>query len=154
MSRRLLLAAAFAALALPASAGGLEDFLNNLDVQARADRSGFSAQIGTHFQVGGAQVNLVLGQVEHPADAFMVFELGRMTGKPAEEVLRVYRQHKGRGWGELAKELGIKPGSAEFHRLKRGDFDFGGERRDGDAGPGKGRGKGHGKGHGKDHGPH
>jgi hypothetical protein len=32
-----------------------------------------------------------------------------------------YRKGKGKGWGELAKSLGIKPGSREFHALKRDD---------------------------------
>ena len=32
----------------------------------------------------------------------------------------VYERDHGQGWGNIAKRMGIKPGSAEFHRLKRG----------------------------------
>jgi hypothetical protein len=49
---------------------------------------------------------------------------------------------KGQGWGVIAKSLGIKPGSPEFHALKRGDFVFNGKPREV---PGKGKGKGKGK---------
>ncbi len=133
--------------AAPASAGGLEDFLSNLNIEARADLNGFSARVSSQFSVGGAQVRVVLDSVQEPADAFMVFQLGRMTRRPPEEVLRVYREHKGKGWGALAQELGIKPGSAEFHALKKGDFRLEGSP---DEGRGKGKGKGRGRGHNKD----
>ncbi|WP_169732719.1 hypothetical protein [Holophaga foetida] len=46
----------------------------------------------------------------------------------------------------MAKELGIKPGSAEFHALKRGDLRFDGRPQ---GGQGKGKDKERGKGHGK-----
>jgi hypothetical protein len=57
--------------------------------------------------------------------------------------------NKGKGWGVIAKNLGIKPGSAEFHALKRGDLSFTGEpgAGEGQKGQGKGKGKGRGKGH-------
>ena len=51
----------------------------------------------------------------------MVFRLGEMSGKPIEDVITKYKSGKGKGWGSLAKSLGIKPGSAEFHSLKRGE---------------------------------
>jgi hypothetical protein len=35
-------------------------------------------------------------------------------------VIDQYRSDKGKGWGVLAKTLGIKPGSREFHALKDG----------------------------------
>ena len=39
---------------------------------------------------------------------------------PPEHVVDQYRKNKGQGWGVIAKSLGIKPGSAEFHALKEG----------------------------------
>jgi hypothetical protein len=122
--------------------GGLEVFLDNLNVQARTDQSGFSARISAQFGVPLPQVHAVLGSVAVPADAFMVFQLGQMANRPPDVVLRNYQSNRGRGWGVIAKSLGIKPGSAEFHALKRGDFELTG-------GPGAGKykmktkGKGH-----------
>jgi hypothetical protein len=135
-----------AALTAPAAEDGLTRFLSSLNVQARADSSGFSARLSTQFNVGEAQVKLVLGQVQDPADAYMVLQLGKMTRRPPEEVLPLYTRHRKGGWGAIAKECGIKPGSAEFQALKRGDFRLeGGEDRD----EGRGRDKEHGKGKGK-----
>jgi hypothetical protein len=77
----------------------------------------------------------------------MVFQLGQMSGKQPEKVVTVYQAGKGKGWGAIAKDLGIKPGSAEFHALKNGDLVFDGKPVESGAAPGKGRGKG--KGHNK-----
>jgi hypothetical protein len=46
----------------------------------------------------------------------------------------------------IAKNLGIKPGSKEFHELKKGDFTSGKETGES---TGKGKKNGKGKGHGK-----
>jgi len=133
------------ALAVPAMAGGgLEAFLRNVNIQARADINGFAVKVSAQFGVPEAQVRVVLGKVSEPADAFMVFQLGQMARQPTDTVMRLYKSGKGRGWGVLAKELGIKPGSAEFHALKSGDLHFGVGRED-QSGPGKRRGKGRGK---------
>ena len=119
---------------------GLEDFLSHVNIQARADMNGFAVQVSAQFGIPEAQVRVVLGQVSEPADAFMVFQLGQMTRQPTETVLNVYQSGKERGWGELAKELGIKPGSAEFHALKSGDLHYGTDRGD-QPNHGKGKGK-------------
>jgi hypothetical protein len=131
-----------------AFAGGLEDFLSNVNVQARVDLPGFSAKISTQFGVPLPRVQAVVQSVREPADAFMVFQLGQMSGQSPDRVLAVYTPRKNKGWGVIAKELGIKPGSAEFHALKSGNLSFTGVPA-GSESPGKGKGKGHGKGHNK-----
>ena len=136
MALTLLCGSAFAS-------GGLDNFLSNLNIQARADLPGFSARVSAQFGIPLAQVHATIGTVREPADAFMVFQLGHMTGNPPERVMEVYESHRGKGWGVIAKRLGIKPGSAEFHALKRGDFALTGEPA---GGPGNGHGKGKNKG--------
>jgi hypothetical protein len=91
-----------------------------MNVRAEADRNGFRAQISTRFKIGNAEVKVVLGNVDSPADAYMVLRLGEMSGKPVDFVLKQYQAQKGKGWGVLAKSLGIKPGSPEFKALKAG----------------------------------
>jgi len=130
-------------------AGGLEDFLSSVNVQARIDLPGFSAKISNQFGVPLPQVQAVIQTVREPADAFMVFQLGQFSGRQPDTVMDVYSRGKGKGWGVIAKELGIKPGSAEFHALKSGNLHFTGAPATGDTSPGKGKGKGHGKGHNK-----
>jgi len=120
------------------------DWTKNLNIRADADPSGFRAQLSTRFKIGDAQVKVVLDNVGDPADAYMVLRLGEMSSKSTDYVLQKYKSNKNKGWGILAKDLGIKPGSKEFHALKRG-HDLGGSY-DKDQGGNHGHGK---KGKGK-----
>ena len=117
-------------------AGDLDSFVGSLNVQARADLPGFKAQLSAQFGVPVAHVDTVFAAVQTPADAYMVMKVGQVAKQPQEVVLREYQANKGKGWGVIAKNLGLKPGSPEFHELKKG-VDGGG--------PGKGHGKGKGK---------
>jgi hypothetical protein len=128
------------------AAGGLDSFLSNLNIQARADMQGFSVKLSAQFGVPLPQVQAVITTASAPADAFMCFQLGYMTQTSYEKVVQVYQGNRGKGWGVIAKSLGIKPGSPEFHALKRGDFVFNGEPMEARS---KGNGKGKGKGHNK-----
>jgi len=109
----------FISLAAGASAGDF-DWIKDLDIQAQADLSGFKATLATRFKIGNAEVNAVLSNVPDPADAYMVLRLGEMSSRPTEYVIEQYKSGKNKGWGALAKSLGIKPGSREFEALKNG----------------------------------
>lgn len=120
------------------------DWIKDFNIQAEADPSGFRARLETRFKIGDAQIKIVLDNVEKPADAYMVLRLGEMSNQPTENVIEEYKSGKGRGWGALAKRLGIKPGSKEFHALKRG-HDLYSEKRNGKSkrkGKSKSKGKG------------
>lgn len=103
----------------PAKAGDFE-WLNNLQVRADADASGFNLSLASRFHIGNTEINAVLGRVGRGADAYMIFRLAELSHHPYDHVLSVYQNNKQQGWGKMAKELGIKPGSAEFHQLKNG----------------------------------
>jgi hypothetical protein len=112
-------------------------WMPDFNLQAQADPSGFRARIATRFNIGDAQITTVLSNFPQPADAYVALRLGEMSGNPIDVVTTRYQESKGMGWGKLAKSLGIKPGSREFHALKRGDDLYGGK--------GKKQGKGEGK---------
>lgn len=99
-------------------------YVSDLDVFARANLGDYKVQLGARFGTSSSQVDFVLSNVDRPADAAIVLWLGDRCRQPLDRVLRVYRSHKSKGWGEVAKGLGIKPGSAEFHALKAGNLDF------------------------------
>jgi len=128
------------------------DWMTDFNISAEADPSGFRAVLAARFNLGDAQINAVLSNVERPADAYMVFRFGEISAKPTEYVIERYRSEKGKGWGALAKSLGIKPGSKEFHALKRGDDIYNnndmdkGKDKDKNKNSGNGKGKGKGKG--------
>ena len=121
------------------------DWMKNFNVRAEADLLDFRARLAARFNIAGVQVEAVLSNCGSPADAYVVCALGHMAGKPPEYVAERYRYGKDKGWGALAKSLGIKPGSKEFHALKNGNDFY----EDNNNGKGKGKDKGKGKGKGK-----
>ena len=118
------------------------DWVKDFNIRAEADPSGFRAQLAARFKIGDAEIGAVLSVCDKPADAYIVLRLGEMSKRPTPYVLEKYKTDKGKGWGVLAKSLGIKPGSKEFHELKRSQDLYD------DVGKGKGKGKGGGKGKG------
>ena len=75
-----------------------------------------------------------------PADVFMTLQVASVTGKDPDVVAQSYVKNKNKGWGVIAKELGIKPGSAEFHALK-GKAKNKNKKEKGEKGKGKNKGK-------------
>ena len=55
-----------------------------------------------------------------PGDVYYACAIASVIGRPCRYVVDLYEADRGQGWGVLAQRLGIKPGSPEFHRLKRG----------------------------------
>jgi hypothetical protein len=102
-----------------AAVAGDFDWVRDFNIKAEADPSGFRARLATRFKIGDTQIKIVLNNVEKPADAYMLLRLGEMSKQPTEYVIEKYKSGKGKGWGALTKSLGIKPGSKEFHALKR-----------------------------------
>jgi len=122
-------------------------WMANFNIKAEKDLADFKAKLATRFKIGKTQVDMVFSNVDKPSDAYMIFRLGEMSSKKPEYVVDQYKAKKKQGWGALAKSLGIKPGSKEFHELKRGsDMDSGpsGISDDGSSGK-KNKGKGKGK---------
>ena len=63
-----------------------------------------------------------LMQTRHwaPGDVYFACALASALGRPCRFVVDYYDANRGQGWGVVAQRLGIKPGSPEFHRLKKG----------------------------------
>lgn len=131
--------------------------LNTMNADAKLDLGKFKANLSLSYGVPKTKVDQVFSLKVEPAEAFMIFEIGNITNKPIDDVVASYKKNKGKGWGVIAKELGIKPGSPEFHALKgksKGNKGNGGgkdkkDKKDKEEKGGKGNGKGNGKGKGK-----
>jgi len=144
----------------------LNIFLGDLNHRSYAAPNEYNSQLSAQFGVPQSLVSSLIRSVAAPSDAFMVLQLAQMLGLPHDRVLQTYNSNRGKGWGVIAKDLGIKPGSAEFHALKQGDFALTGtpgnskphgkKKEQGyeleqyqDKGQGQGKDKGKGKGHNK-----
>jgi hypothetical protein len=113
-----LIVSTFLLVISPACFAGDFDWVKDFNIKAEADPSGFKASLGARFKIGDAEIEAVLNDVKKPADAYMIFRLGEMSNKPISDVVKKYKTGKSKGWGNIAKGLGIKPGSEEFHALK------------------------------------
>ncbi|QSX79544.1 hypothetical protein [Agrilutibacter solisilvae] len=55
-----------------------------------------------------------------PGDVYYACSIAAIIGRPCRHVVDMYEADRGQGWGVIAQRLGIKPGSPEFHQLKKG----------------------------------
>lgn len=134
----------------------MDGFLKSINDDAKKDIDAFKNKVTNTFNIAKADVDKLLKDMT-PGDVYMAAHVATTINKPVTEVSAAYNKNKDKGWGAIAKEMGIKPGSPEFHKLKqsmkKNGNGPGGEGKDNDdKGEGEGRGNGHGNGHGKGHG--
>jgi hypothetical protein len=55
-----------------------------------------------------------------PGDVYYACTIAQVIGRPCRYVVEEWDANHAQGWGVVARRLGVKPGSAEFHRLKKG----------------------------------
>jgi len=123
----------------------LDASLDEINIKAKTDITLFKKDLSLEFNIGEPKIDkLIVDMKMSPADAYMTLQIADMTKKEPDAVAKSYTVNKDKGWGLIAKEMGIKPGSPEFHALKgkaKGKKDKGNS-----GGQGNGNGKGNGKG--------
>lgn len=131
----------------------MDGFLKSVNEEAKKDLNAFTSNIVKNFGIIKDDVNKLLKDM-FPGDVYMAAQVAATIGKPVTEVSGAYAKNKDKGWGAIAKEMGIKPGSAEFHKLKKSMKKNGGNTKgehtsDDSSNENKGKSKGKGKGKGK-----
>ncbi len=110
---------------------GFDSSLSQLNMEARSDMDGFMTRLSVSTGVQRTRIQMMIREYDmQPADCDMALRISTVTKQPVERVIEQYQVNRNRGWGVIAKNMGIKPGSREFHALKK-DLS------------GKGQGKGH-----------
>lgn len=94
-----------------------DNALKEINQKAKDQLGTFSKELSAEFGIDQAKVDQMVKSIP-PADVYMIAQTAQTTKKPVEEITRTYQQNKDKGWGVIAREAGIKPGSAEFHALK------------------------------------
>lgn len=124
--------------AAPKGGAALEVHISSVNNNALRDMDNFMIRMNQAYGVTRSVVEAMMNSHKfNPGEVYMTFWLSQTTKKQPSYVADTYKANRGKGWGVIAKQLGIKPGSAEFHALKRGDGPF--KHLDG---PGQGKGKG------------
>ncbi len=106
----------------------LDMSLNHINIEAQQSLPGFYSSMRIECGAPAPVIDHLL-YVEHlsPADAYMTLQISSATHRPPQEIVVEYRKgHK--GWGSYAKQIGIAPGSAEFHALKNKAKSHGGKK--------------------------
>ena len=97
----------------------LNKSLLTIDANAKLDFGAFKVDISGSYDITEKKLDYLSVEIGMNAgDIYMTVELTKITEKSVDEVVTVYTKNKDKGWGVIAKELGIKPGSPEFHALK------------------------------------
>ena len=116
----------------------LDATLGDLNVHTHGDSvPEFIDNISVSYNIPRVEFETWIYKVQMvPADVVMTVLIARLLGVHVDVVVEKYKANRGKGWGVIAKQLGIKPGSKEFHALKNGAF--------GELEKAKGKGKGKG----------
>jgi len=119
-----LLAVTFLApcVALSSVVDDFSGLVGNISTTARVNLPGFKADVSAEFGIPVPRIDAMLAIAPMPGDVYMSLQIGKAVNRPPEEVIKYYSAHKDKGWGAIAKEMGIKPGSPEFHALKNGKY--------------------------------
>ncbi|HYE85355.1 MAG TPA: hypothetical protein VEA16_03295 [Vicinamibacterales bacterium] len=121
--------------------------LREIDVYARGNLDGYIDEVVISTAAPRPYIETLIYEYHYPpADVWMIAEIAQVTSVPIADVASSYRTHRGRGWGEIAKALGVRPGSPAFHALKASSKTIG----KGKAASAQGRGTEPSRGKGKD----
>jgi len=98
----------------------LDAVLSNLNVEAGGYVDAFVSELSISYIIPKVQIEDLVYKMRMPfGDVFVSVWLASSTKKPLSVVVKEYEVNKDKGWGVMAKNLGIKPGSEAFHSLKK-----------------------------------
>lgn len=96
----------------------LDTQLKTINTEAKKDWDKFKTEVSRQYNTTIDKIEALINLGMAAADIIMTDEVSVIALRPVEDVVACYEKNKGKGWGVIAKEMGIKPGSAEFHKLK------------------------------------
>jgi hypothetical protein len=136
MQRTLkILALAFALLAAAGSASAqdavavwsprtgdawVDHQLDDINRYGQRYRDPFIDEMARYYSAPRALVSDLLDRHWTPGDVYYACALAQVAGQPCRSVADAWTRDHAAGWGVITQRMGIPPGSAEFHRLKRG----------------------------------
>jgi hypothetical protein len=97
----------------------LDSLLGTINLQEKGDPEGFIPHLSRSYNVPEVEIRQARIRYELSAgDTFMATVLSGIFDKPVGYVAEEYMQNQGQGWGVMAMNRGIKPGSLEFKQMK------------------------------------
>lgn len=95
----------------------MDSYLSEINNKAASDYNSFRDELSEISNITAEEIDRYVKEENmEPADVYYASVLSLATERPVSEVVGLYSEKK--GWGAVAKELGIKPGSEAFHEFK------------------------------------
>jgi len=91
--------------------------LGIINANAKLDLKTFKLNTSVSHNIPIPKIEELL-KIMEPAEIILAKDVADAVNKPIDTVVDSYKANKDKGWGVIAKEMGIKPGSPEFHALK------------------------------------
>ncbi len=99
----------------------VDNRMGEINDYGRQYRDPFIGEMTSNYGVPRSFVTELLDQRRwSPGDVYYACAIASVLKLPCRDVVREYDRNPGQGWGGVAKRMGIKPGSPQFHALKRG----------------------------------
>ncbi|MGN6223343.1 hypothetical protein [Pseudoxanthomonas sp.] len=83
-------------------------------------RDPFIDEMTGYYGAPRSLVTDLFGRRWSAGDIYYACAIAHILRLPCIDVVHEYERNPGQGWGAIAKRMGIKPGSSEFHALKNG----------------------------------
>lgn len=106
----------------PTGDAKLDRSLEALNKGAKENIRDFAQKLSRKYGISEETTDRLLKRVGmSPGDVYMTAKTSKISRRSVDDVVKEYQANQGKGWGVIAKKLGIKPGSKEFHELKNDD---------------------------------
>jgi hypothetical protein len=97
----------------------LDKTLLSLDLEASISDGAFKTNVSRIYNLSSSNIQYLIVEIGMTAgDIYLTLEIAKITKKSVNQVVEAYQNNREKGWGTIAKELGIVPGSDEFNQLK------------------------------------
>ena len=96
----------------------LDADLYMINTNAKKDLATFKSDLSNGFGIEVTTMENMMGLGMEPAEVYLSLEIASASRSSINNVVTSYRLNKGKGWGLVAKEMGIWPDSNEFIALK------------------------------------
>lgn len=95
----------------------IDQHLQEINVYANSEYESFKNDLSIKFGISTRDVDRYVREEKvRPGDLYYACSISSVSGREVNDVIGIYKEKK--GWGVLAQEYGIKPGSKEFQKLK------------------------------------
>lgn len=113
----MIVALSFGQVEFKTGDSGLDAELRLVNTQANSNLSEFKTRINADYGISFPKIGQML-EIMKPGDIEISVRIGKQLNISVDRVIGSYKINKDKGWGAIAKDLGIKPGSPAFHALK------------------------------------